>query len=134
MAKLKSLRGAVGTYGRVTAGGIVDVDETLAEKLVKTGRFVRASAADVAAAQAAQQAALATAIPGLGDGFVPLPGGAAGGPDSERIGMAELEAKAQAEAEAKAQAEAAAKAQAEAEAKAEAEGKAASAKSKKAAK
>lgn len=122
MAKLKSLRGAVGTYGRVTAGGIVDVDETMAEKLVKTGRFVRATAADIEAAQTAQQAALATAIPGLGAGFVPLPGGAAGGADPERIAMAELEAKAHAEAEAKAQAEAAAK------------GKATPAKSEKAAK
>ncbi|SHL80432.1 hypothetical protein SAMN05444389_101434 [Paracoccus solventivorans] len=107
MAKLKSLRGAVGTYGRVTAGGIVDVDETMAEKLVKTGRFVRASEADIEAAQAAQQATLATAIPGLGAGFVPLPGGAAGGADPERIAMAELEAKAQAEAEAKGKAAAA---------------------------
>lgn len=73
MPKLKALRGAVGSYGRVAAGGIVEVDESAADKLIKTGRFVRASAADIEAAQKAQKAALATAVPGAGKGFMPMP-------------------------------------------------------------
>lgn len=73
MPKLKALRGAVGSYGRVAAGGIVEVDESAAEKLIRTGRFVRASAADIEAAQKAQKAALATAVPGAGKGFMPMP-------------------------------------------------------------
>lgn len=55
MPKLKALRGAIGSYGRVAAGGIIDVDEASAEKLLKTRRFVRATAEDIAAAQAAQE-------------------------------------------------------------------------------
>ena len=73
MPKLKSLRGAVGSYGRVAAGGIVDVDETQARKLLATKRFVQASESDIAAAQKAQKAALAIKVTGATPGFAPLP-------------------------------------------------------------
>jgi len=73
MPKLKSLRGAVGSYGRVAAGGIVDVDETQARKLLATKRFVQASESDIAAAQKAQKAALAVTVTGATPGFAPLP-------------------------------------------------------------
>lgn len=73
MPKLKSLRGAVGSYGRVAAGGIVDVDETQAQKLLATKRFVQASESDIAAAQKAQKAALAIKVTGATPGFAPLP-------------------------------------------------------------
>lgn len=73
MPKLKALRGAIGSYGRVAAGGIIEVDKAAADKLVKTGRFVAATEKDFAAAQQAQKAALAVAVPGAGPGFMPMP-------------------------------------------------------------
>lgn len=73
MPKLKALRGAVGSYGRVAAGGIVEVDEPAASKLLKTGRFVRATDQDIAAAQKAQKAVLAAQTPGTGAAFMPMP-------------------------------------------------------------
>lgn len=51
MAQLKSLRAQVGVYGHVRANGIVEVDEPTAKKLLATKRFVRATEADIAAAQ-----------------------------------------------------------------------------------
>lgn len=73
MPKLKSLRGAVGVYGRVAANGIVDVSEDLADKLLKTKRFVRATDADIAAAQDRQQKELAVETAGATPGFSALP-------------------------------------------------------------
>ncbi|RJE87965.1 hypothetical protein [Paracoccus onubensis] len=73
MPKLKALRGAIGSYGRVAAGGIIDVDEAVADKLIKTKRFVRATEKDIQAAQTAQKAALAVDTPGAGPGFLPMP-------------------------------------------------------------
>lgn len=73
MPKLKALRGAVGSYGRVAAGGIVEVDEPAASKLLKTGRFVHATDQDIAAAQKAQKAVLAVKTPGTGAAFMPMP-------------------------------------------------------------
>ena len=57
MPKLKSLRGAIGSYGRVAANGIVDVDEPTAKRLLDTKKFVRATEKDIEAAQAAQKTA-----------------------------------------------------------------------------
>jgi hypothetical protein len=73
MAKLKSLRGAVGSYGRVAAGGIIEVSDADAEKLLKTRRFVRASAEDIAAAERAQQQFLKVGAVGATPGFAPMP-------------------------------------------------------------
>ncbi|SEN90618.1 colicin import membrane protein [Paracoccus alcaliphilus] len=73
MPKLKALRGAIGSYGRVAAGGIIEVDQAHADKLIKAGNFVAATQKDVAAAQKAQKAALALAVPGAGPGFMPMP-------------------------------------------------------------
>lgn len=73
MAKLKALRGAVGAYGRVAAGGIIDVDEGQAGKLIKTARFVRASDSDIEAAQEAQKLALTVSGAGSGAAFMPVP-------------------------------------------------------------
>lgn len=72
MPKLKSLRGSIGAYGRVSAGGIVEVSEPEAEKLLKTKRFVRATDADIAAAKVAQDRFLAAGT-GAGAGFPPFP-------------------------------------------------------------
>lgn len=74
MPKLKSLRGAVGSYGRVAAGGIVEVSEAEAEKLLKTKRFVRATDADIKAAQERQKAELAVQTAGATPGFSAMPG------------------------------------------------------------
>lgn len=73
MPKLKSLRGAVGSYGRVSAGGIVEVDDAMAKKLLATTRFVLASGKDIAAAQKAQEAALAVKVTGTAPGFMSIP-------------------------------------------------------------
>jgi len=73
MAKLKSLRAARGSYGRVAAKGIVDVDEDKAAKLKKTGHFVDATEADIKAAQKAQSAALAVRVKGVSPGFTAIP-------------------------------------------------------------
>ena len=73
MAKLKSLRGAVGSDGRVAAGGIIEVSDADAEKLLKTRRFVRASAEDIAAAERAQQQFLKVGTVGATPGFAPMP-------------------------------------------------------------
>ena len=71
MPKLKSLRGAIGSYGRVAAGGIVEVSDEEAKKLLKTKRFVAATAADIAAAQKRQEAELAVQTVGATPGFEP---------------------------------------------------------------
>lgn len=73
MQKLKSLRGAVGLYGRVSAGGIVEVDDALAKKMLATKRFVSATEADITAAQKAQKAAMAVQVTGAAPGFAPMP-------------------------------------------------------------
>lgn len=73
MVKLKALRGAIGSYGRVAAGGIIEVDESVAAELLKTARFVRATEQDIAAAQKAQEAALALPASGSGAAFMPMP-------------------------------------------------------------
>lgn len=73
MVKLKALRGAVGTYGRVAAGGIIDVDHTQSDKLKKTKLFVDATEADIEAAQKAQKAALALNVSGASAAFMPIP-------------------------------------------------------------
>lgn len=73
MQKLKSLRGAIGTYGRVAAGGIIEVDHDKAAKLTKSGRFVVATDDDIATAQAAQKKALAAQTAGVAPGFAPMP-------------------------------------------------------------
>lgn len=70
--KLKSLRPAVGSYGNVAANGIVEVDESEAGRLRKTGRFVDATAADIEAAQKAQADHIARALTGTGV-FAPMP-------------------------------------------------------------
>lgn len=75
MPKLKALRGSIGSYGRVAAGGIIEVDDNVAEKLVKTKNFVKATTADIAAAQEAQAAFLKTDVPGATAGFAPVPTG-----------------------------------------------------------
>lgn len=72
MPKLKSLRGSIGIYGRVKANGIVEVDEVHVEKLLKSKRFVRATAADIAAAEEAQKAFLAVGMTGASAGFAPV--------------------------------------------------------------
>lgn len=73
MPKLKALRGSIGSYGRVTAGGIIEVDEAAADKLLKTKRFTRATDQDVAAAEAAQKAYLKLAVAGAAPAFAPVP-------------------------------------------------------------
>lgn len=73
MPKLKSLRGAIGSYGRVAAGGIVEVGEAHAKKLLATKRFVAATQEDIAKAKAAQEAALAVQTTGAAPGFSPMP-------------------------------------------------------------
>lgn len=73
MPKLKSLRGAIGAYGRVAAGGIVEVDETAAKKMLATKRFVTASDKDIEAAQKAQKTALKVEVEGATSGFLPMP-------------------------------------------------------------
>lgn len=72
MARLKALRGSIGTYGRVAAGGIVDVDDAEAKKLLETKRFERATDADLKAAQAAQEKFLKVAVAGAAPGFAAL--------------------------------------------------------------
>lgn len=72
MIKLKALRGAVGVYGRVRAGGIVEVEQKDVDKMLKTGRFVRATDADLEAAVAAQEQYLAVANVGAAAGFAPI--------------------------------------------------------------
>lgn len=67
--KLKSLRGALGSYGRVKAGGIVEVTDDQARKLKATKRFVDATPADITAAQKAQEAAMAVQVQGVSPGF-----------------------------------------------------------------
>lgn len=73
MAQLKSLRGAVGSYGRVAAGGIVEVTDDEAKKLLKTKRFVPATDADIAAAQDRKKAELKSATVGATAGFTAMP-------------------------------------------------------------
>ncbi|MFC3568402.1 hypothetical protein [Paracoccus simplex] len=72
MPKLKALRGAIGIYGRVKANGIVEVEDKDVEKLLKTKRFVRATEADIAAAEKAQQEFLAVNMTGAAPGFAPV--------------------------------------------------------------
>ena len=72
MPKLKSLRGAIGIYGRVKANGIVEVEEKDVEKLLKSKRFVRATAADIAAAEDAQKEFLTVNMTGTAPGFAPV--------------------------------------------------------------
>lgn len=112
MAKLKALRPSVGNYGRVAANGIVEVDDNEAKKLITTGRFVKANAADIEAAQKRLKAVLA------------------GDPAAAAAAKAAAEAKAKEEAEAKVAAEAKAKEEAEAKAAAEAKAKEEAARSK----
>lgn len=73
MPQLKSLRGAMGSYGRVTARGIVDVTEPEAEKMIKTGRFVKATPDDIEAAKATLQASLTIGATGATTGFSAMP-------------------------------------------------------------
>lgn len=97
MPKLKSLRGAVGSYGRVKANGIVDVEDKDVEKLLKTKRFVRATDADVADAEKAQQEFLRFSTAGATPGFMPLAHSAspgAGGGKSAAEGAQEASASA----------------------------------------
>ncbi|AZV00395.1 hypothetical protein pthi1_p30 [Paracoccus phage vB_PthS_Pthi1] len=72
MPKLKALRGAIGIYGRVKANGIVEVEDKDVEKLLKTKRFVRATEADIASAEKAQQDFLAVNMTGAAPGFAPV--------------------------------------------------------------
>ncbi|MTH61438.1 hypothetical protein [Paracoccus litorisediminis] len=72
MPKLKALRGSIGIYGRVKANGIVEVEEKDADKLLKSKRFVRATDADIAAAEKAQQDFLAVNMTGVTPGFAPV--------------------------------------------------------------
>lgn len=116
MPKLKALRGAIGSYGRVAAGGIIDVDQAAEQKLLKTKRFVAATAEDIAAAQKAQKRYLKLNLPGVPAGFPAIAGAAAA--DAEATAKAEVDEKAKPGAEAKAKADAEAKAKADAEAKA----------------
>ncbi|MFB2530709.1 hypothetical protein ACEYYA_00910 [Paracoccus sp. p3-h83] len=58
---LKSLRPAVGIYGTVPKGGVVEVDEATGKKLLKTGRFVQATEADIDDAAAREIGRVATA-------------------------------------------------------------------------
>ena len=73
MPQLKSLRGAMGSYGRVTAGGIVDVTEAEAQKMIKTGRFVKATADDIKAAKAVLETSLKPGTTGATTGFSAIP-------------------------------------------------------------
>lgn len=73
MPKLKSLRGAIGTYGRVAANGIVEVDDAHAEKLLKTKNFVRATAKDIEAAQRRREAEIDSPAIGATPGFSAMP-------------------------------------------------------------
>lgn len=73
MPKLKSLRGAIGSYGRVAAGGIVEVSDDDAKKLLKTKRFVPATDADIEAAKKRQEAELAVETVGATPGFSAMP-------------------------------------------------------------
>lgn len=73
MPKLKALRGSIGAYGRVKAGGIVEVDDDAAKKLLATKRFVPARAEDIAAAAKAQEEYLKVETVGVTPGFAPLP-------------------------------------------------------------
>lgn len=73
MPKLKSLRGAIGSYGRVAAGGIVEVSDEEAKKLLKTKRFVTASPVDIAAAQKRLEGELAVKTVGATPGFSAMP-------------------------------------------------------------
>lgn len=72
MAKLKSLRAASGSYGRVAAHGIIDVDDAQAKKLKATKRFVDATPADIEAAQKRQAGALAVQAQGAAPGFAAI--------------------------------------------------------------
>lgn len=73
MPSLKALRGSIGAYGRVRAGGIVEVDDAAAKKLIATKRFVTATAEDIAAAQKAQEEYLKVGVVGVTPGFAPMP-------------------------------------------------------------
>ena len=112
MPKLKALRGAIGSYGRVAAGGIIEVDQATEQKLLKTKRFVTATAKDIAAAQKAQKRFLKLNLPGAPAGFPAIAGAAAA--NAEATAKAEDDDKAKADAKAKADSEAKAKADAEA--------------------
>ena len=73
MAKLKSLRASVGAYGRVAAGGIIEVEEKDVKKLTDTHRFVPATETDIETAQKAQAEHLKVAVVGAGASFAPMP-------------------------------------------------------------
>lgn len=72
MPKLKSLRAASGSYGRVAANGIIDVDDAQAKKLKATKRFVDATPADIDAAKKRQADALAVQAQGAAPGFAAI--------------------------------------------------------------
>lgn len=72
MAHLKALRSAIGSYGRVAANGIVEVDESHADKLLDTKNFVRATDEDIEAAQKAQKDWLRLGGQGTSALFAPL--------------------------------------------------------------
>ena len=111
--KLKALRAKVGAYGRVAANGIVEVDVSDAERLVKTGGFVKATEDDIKAAQKRQKEFLNSRPAGYA-GFSPLPSDTAAAEKAKADAEAAEKAKADAEAaeKAKAGAEAAEKAKA----------------------
>lgn len=73
MPKLKSLRGAIGVYGRVAAGGIIEVDDPTAKTLLQTKRFAVATDADITAAQARLDADLKARVIGAAPGFSAMP-------------------------------------------------------------
>lgn len=72
MPKLKSLRAASGSYGRVAANGIIDVDDAQAKQLKATKRFLDATPADIEAAQKRQADALAKQVKGAAPGFAAI--------------------------------------------------------------
>lgn len=72
MPKLKSLRAASGSYGRVAANGIIDVTDAQAKQLKATKRFVDATPADIEAAQKRQAGALAVQAQGAAPGFAAI--------------------------------------------------------------
>lgn len=91
--KLMATRAKVGTYGRVAAKGIIEVDAHEAEKLVASGGFTRATAEDVEAAQARQKAFLVS-LPDARHGFPPLSGEFAAAREAEAAEKAKAEAEA----------------------------------------
>lgn len=103
MPQLKSLRSQVGSYGRVAANGIVEVDEPTARRLLDTKRFVAATAADIKAAQGRMADYVAGRAEGEGLGFAPIAAPMTAAQTEDEKAKADDEAKAAAETKAKAE-------------------------------